>query len=186
MHATRHTELGDHVHFNGMWASGDGRLVIGDWFHSGDGLRIFTRNHNYDKGDAIPYDRTYIKKDVVIGDFVWIGAQVILLPGTTIGEGAIIGMRSTERDIEAEADRMSSLMGLDPAGFGEPAQAGLAASHRDATMGTSYGTMNVTVNVNAGSAPEARAAGTNLAEALYEELSRKMGSSLWPVSYSTA
>ena len=90
VHATRHTELGDHVHFNGMWASGDGRLVVGDWFHSGDGLRIFTRNHNYDKGDAIPYDRTYIKKDVVIGDFVWIGAQVILLPGTTIGEGAII------------------------------------------------------------------------------------------------
>lgn len=106
--------------------------------------------------------------------------------GRFFGEGAVLGMRSTERDIEAEADRMSSLMGLDPAGFGEPAQTGLAASHRDATMGTSYVTMNVTVNVNAGSAPEARAAGTNLAEALYEELSRKMGSSLWPVSYSTA
>ena len=53
-------------------------------------MRVFTRNHNYDKGDAIPYGRTYIKKDVVIGDFVWIGIQVILLPGTTIGEGAII------------------------------------------------------------------------------------------------
>ena len=90
VHATRHTELGDHVHFNGMWASGDGRLVIGDWFHSGDGLRIFTRNHNYDKGDAIPYGRTYVRKDVVIGDFVWIGLRVTLLPGTTIGEGAII------------------------------------------------------------------------------------------------
>ncbi len=90
VHVTRHTELGDHVHFNGMKASGNGRLVIGDWFHSGEGLRIFTRNHNYDKGDAIPYDETYIAKDVVIGDFVWIGAQVILLPGTTIGEGAII------------------------------------------------------------------------------------------------
>ncbi len=90
VHVTRHTELGDHVHFNGMKASGNGRLVIGDWFHSGEGLRIFTRNHNYDKGDAIPYDRTYITRDVVIGDFVWIGVQVILLPGTTIGEGAII------------------------------------------------------------------------------------------------
>ena len=90
VHATRFTELGDHVYFNGMWASGNARLVIGDWFHSGDGLRIFTRNHNYDKGDAIPYDRTYITRDVTIGDFVWIGVQVILLPGTTIGEGAII------------------------------------------------------------------------------------------------
>jgi len=95
-------------------------------------------------------------------------------------------MRSTEQDIEAEADRMSSLMDLNPVGFGDSSLTGLAASHREATMGTSYVTMNVTVNVNAGNASEGRTAGTNLAEALYEELSRKMGSSLWPVSYSTA
>ena len=79
VHLTKHTELADHVCFNGAWASGNGRLVIGRYFHSGDGLRIFTRNHNYDHGEAIPYDATYIAKDVVIGDFVWIGARVILL-----------------------------------------------------------------------------------------------------------
>lgn len=90
VHLTKHTELGDHVCFNGAWASGNGRLVIGRYFHSGDGLRIFTRNHNYDHGEAIPYDSTYVAKDVVIGDFVWVGSQVILLPGTKIGEGAII------------------------------------------------------------------------------------------------
>ena len=90
VHLTKHTELADHVCFNGAWASGNGRLVIGRYFHSGDGLRIFTRNHNYDHGEAIPYDATYIAKDVIIGDFVWIGAEVILLPGTKIGEGAII------------------------------------------------------------------------------------------------
>ena len=90
VHATRFTEIGDHVHLHGMWASGDGRFVIGNWSHLGEGLRVFTRNHNYDKGDAIPYDSTYITKDVIVGDFVWIGVEVILLPGTTIGEGAII------------------------------------------------------------------------------------------------
>ena len=90
VHVTRFTEVGDHVHLNGLWASGDGRFVVGNRCHFGEELRVLTRNHNYDKGDAIPYDRTYIKKDVVIGDFVWIGVQVILLPGTTIGEGAII------------------------------------------------------------------------------------------------
>ena len=89
VHATRFTELGDHVHFNGMWASGNGRLVIGDWFHSGEGLKIFTRNHNY-AGEALPYDETNVGKPVSIGNCVWIGAYVILLPGTTIGEGAII------------------------------------------------------------------------------------------------
>ena len=65
-------------------------MTVGNWFHSGVGLKIFTRNHNYDRGEAIPYDKTFVQKEVVIGDFVWIGAEVILLPGTKIGEGAII------------------------------------------------------------------------------------------------
>jgi len=86
---TRQTELGDHVHFNGAWFYGGGAVKIGNWFHSGEGLKIFTRNHNYE-GEAIPYDSTYVRKPVTIGDCVWIGAYVILLPGTTIGEGAII------------------------------------------------------------------------------------------------
>ena len=86
---TRQTELGDHVHFNGAVFFGGGRVKIGNWFHSGEGLKIFTRNHNYE-GEAIPYDSTYVHKPVTIGDCVWIGAYVILLPGTTIGEGAII------------------------------------------------------------------------------------------------
>jgi acetyltransferase-like isoleucine patch superfamily enzyme len=44
---------------------------------------------NY-KGEAIPYDKTYVVKPVTIGSCVWVGAYVILLPGTTIGDGAII------------------------------------------------------------------------------------------------
>jgi acetyltransferase-like isoleucine patch superfamily enzyme len=48
-----------------------------------------TYNHNY-KGAAIPYDETYIVEDTVIGDNVWFGLDVIVLPGVTIGEGAII------------------------------------------------------------------------------------------------
>lgn len=89
VHVTRHTELGDHVHFNGAFFYGGGTVTIGNWFHSGEGLKIFTRNHNYE-GEAIPYDSSFVRKPVTIGDCVWIGAYVILLPGTTIGEGAII------------------------------------------------------------------------------------------------
>ena len=86
---TRQTELGDHVSFNGAVFYGGGHVTIGNWVHTGEGLKIFTRNHNYE-GEAIPYDSTYVHKAVTIGDCVWIGAYVILLPGTTIGEGAII------------------------------------------------------------------------------------------------
>ncbi len=41
-------------------------------------------------GEAIPYDKMDITKDVKIGDFVWFGSRVTVLPGVTIGEGAII------------------------------------------------------------------------------------------------
>jgi acetyltransferase-like isoleucine patch superfamily enzyme len=74
---------------------GGGELDIGDNFHSGPDCLILTRNHNYDDGSKIPYDDTYIQKKVIIGDNVWLGARVTIIPGITIGEGAIIQAGST-------------------------------------------------------------------------------------------
>ena len=64
-------------------------MEIGRYFHSGGGGMIITSNHNYE-GDAIPYDGTDLVKDVTIEDFVWLGNRVMILPGVTIGEGAIV------------------------------------------------------------------------------------------------
>ena len=86
---TRKTEIGDDVALQGVWASGNGRLVFVSHIACGDQLRIFTRNHNYES-TRLPFDSTYVAKDVFVDDYVWIGAQVILLPGTHIHEGAII------------------------------------------------------------------------------------------------
>ena len=83
------TYVGDYVNFNGMIIQGIGKVTIGRYFHSGENCRIITQNHNYE-GNAIPYDTTMIIKDVEIGDFVWIGTNVTILPGTKIGEGAIV------------------------------------------------------------------------------------------------
>mgnify|MGYP000276719776 CR=1 FL=1 len=88
--ATKNCYLGNNVNFNGLKISGKGEVRIGDNFHSGDGCYIITSNHNYNTGNAIPYDNTYITKDVLIEDNVWIGINVIILGGVTIGEGAII------------------------------------------------------------------------------------------------
>ena len=87
---TSKTVLGDHTHFHGIDIRGDGAVTIGDNFHAGSGCQIITHNHNYDSGDAIPYDDTNIRKDVTIGDNVWFGVNVLVLPGVSIGEGAII------------------------------------------------------------------------------------------------
>lgn len=89
-YVTPNTIIKDNVNFNGMRIMGGGKVTIGRYFHSGIENLIITQNHNYDKGNAIPYDSTYIYKDVEIGDFVWFGSRVMILPGTKIGEGAII------------------------------------------------------------------------------------------------
>lgn len=84
------TVLGNNVNFNGMEIIGGGRVVIGDNFHSGRDCLMITQDHNYDTGEAVPYDQTYIYKDIHIEDNVWLGERVVLLGGITIGEGAII------------------------------------------------------------------------------------------------
>lgn len=87
---TRTTSLGNNVSFNGMKIRGGGEVEIGDNFHSGCECLMITQNHNYNHGKAIPYDDTYILKNIKIEDNVWLGDRVIVLGGVTIGEGAII------------------------------------------------------------------------------------------------
>ncbi|MXR53033.1 acyltransferase [Halovenus sp. WSH3] len=84
------TVLGDNVHLIGIQVRGEGRVTIGDNFHAGSGCEIITENHNYDDGEAIPYDDTFVTESVEIGDNVWLGIDVTVLPGVSIGEGAII------------------------------------------------------------------------------------------------
>lgn len=88
-YVTNNTYLGKHVCFNGMSMSGNGKIVIGNYFHSGTRCQIISSFHNYE-GEQIPYDNTFLDKDVYIGDCVWLGSNVIILGGVTIGEGAII------------------------------------------------------------------------------------------------
>lgn len=67
-----------------------GGVEIGKYFHPGKGLTIFSANHNWKDANKIPYDELIINKKVIIKDFVWIGANVTILPGVTINEGAIV------------------------------------------------------------------------------------------------
>lgn len=82
--------VGDHVHLNSCQITGEGPVEIGNYCHGGKELLIITTNHNYEPAEAIPYDRVKIHKKVIIKDFVWIGQRVTILPGVTVGEGAIL------------------------------------------------------------------------------------------------
>lgn len=87
---TSNTLLGNNVNFNGMRIKGTGRVTIGDNFHSGQGCKMITNNHDYDNDTYIPYGYNEIIKEIYIEDNVWLGDDVLILGGVTIGEGAII------------------------------------------------------------------------------------------------
>lgn len=85
--------VGNHCNFNGMIVNGGGRIVIGDYFHSGIECMMISQNHNYE-GEKIPYDSTYVKKNITIGDCVWLGNRVTIVGNVNIGEGAIVAAGS--------------------------------------------------------------------------------------------
>jgi len=89
----RNVEVGNNCNFNGFCVSGGGKVLIGNYFHSGKECLIVTSNHNYE-GELIPYDYTSINKTVTIGDCVWFGHRVIVVGNVNIGEGAIIAAGS--------------------------------------------------------------------------------------------
>jgi acetyltransferase-like isoleucine patch superfamily enzyme len=84
------TAINRRTHIN----PGDAKVEIGKYCHMGQGLTIYGFNHNFVNSNSIPYDETIICKDVIVEDFVWIGANVTILSGVRIEEGAIIGAGS--------------------------------------------------------------------------------------------
>ena len=73
----------------GAWFSLRGKLKIGRGTIIGPRLKVHTSNHRWE-GMMLPYDDKYLVKDVVIGENVWIGADVSIMAGVKIGEGAVI------------------------------------------------------------------------------------------------
>lgn len=69
-----------------------GPLEIGNNVMMGPNVCIMTAIHNTIRTDIPMCQQGHLpKKKVTIGDDVWIGARVIIMPGVTIGSGSIIG-----------------------------------------------------------------------------------------------
>lgn len=86
---SKRTYVGRGVSLSTISILGAGHVRIGNHISIGPNLVIQTQNHDY-KGESLPYGKGWVCKDVEIGDAVWIGMNVLILPGTRIGEGAII------------------------------------------------------------------------------------------------
>ena len=71
------------------WLQLRGKLIIESGTIIGPRFKVHTSNHHW-QGSMLPYDDKYIVKDVVIKQNVWIGADVTVMPGVVIGEGAVV------------------------------------------------------------------------------------------------
>ena len=67
-------------------------VTIGDNVMMGPGCLIYTSNHNIERTDIPMIEQGMSKTEpVVIGNDVWIGSRVTILPGVHIGNGCVIG-----------------------------------------------------------------------------------------------
>lgn len=96
----RKITFGEGTVLNGeCYINAHGGVTFGKFCHIGKGLTIFSSNHNYKSTESIPYGSDDILKPVTVGDCVWIGSNVSILPGSQIGDGAIISMGSVVRGV---------------------------------------------------------------------------------------
>lgn len=91
------TKIGDYVHI-ACFSSilGGGGVTLGDFSGLAPGCRLFSESDDYTGGTlmnpTVPIE--FHKQRVghiTLGKFVILGANVVVLPGVTIGEGATVG-----------------------------------------------------------------------------------------------
>jgi maltose O-acetyltransferase len=83
--------IGAHCNFaQGVFITGGGGVTIGDWVGFGPDVKIWSVSHRFDDPDRPWLQQGWETKPVVIEDDVWLGANVFVMPGITIGKGAIV------------------------------------------------------------------------------------------------
>jgi maltose O-acetyltransferase len=77
-------------------------VTIGNHVIMGPDVKIYSRNHKSERTDVPVQSQGKEYFETRIGDDVWIGANVIILPGVTIGDHSIIAAGSVvTKNIEA-------------------------------------------------------------------------------------
>lgn len=83
--------IGSHCNFaQGVFITGGGGITIGDYVGLGPDVKIWSVNHRFEDPDTPWLKQGWDKQPVVIEDDVWLGANCFVMPGITIGRGAIL------------------------------------------------------------------------------------------------
>ena len=89
----KNCNFGDFIHITAI-----NKIQIGDNLLTGRWVTITDNSHGDTQLESLktaPIKREWVSKGpVIIGNNVWIGDKATILPGVTIGDGAIIGANS--------------------------------------------------------------------------------------------
>lgn len=99
------THLGDHVYVNfNLTLVDDGEIFIGDYTMLGPNVTLVTTGHPIATDLRRRVAPAQFSEPIRIGSNVWIGANVTVLPGVSIGDNSVIGACSlVTRDIPADS-----------------------------------------------------------------------------------
>ena len=108
----RHVKIGAWSFINTGATFLDGNTItLGKFVAVGPNVQFITDTHPIrpedrfqppEPGDDLPFRVVSIARPIVVGDYVWIGAGAIILPGVTIGEGAVVAAGSVvTKDVAA-------------------------------------------------------------------------------------
>jgi acetyltransferase-like isoleucine patch superfamily enzyme len=87
--------IGDDVAINyAGYIDGSGGVSIGDDTIIGPGLVILSSSHGIDDSAVKIREAAKSFKPVTVGNDVWIGANVTILMGVSVGDGAVLGAGS--------------------------------------------------------------------------------------------
>jgi maltose O-acetyltransferase len=77
------------------------KVQIGEGCRIGHNVRMYTRSLEADSDLSDPKKHSKRTGDIIIGDWVWIGANVYINPGVTVGDHSVIGANTVvTRNVE--------------------------------------------------------------------------------------
>lgn len=109
----KNVQIGDNCQINQkiLLDGRGGKIVIGNCVDLAQETNIWTLEHDVDSDSY-----NSIGADVVIEDYVWIASRVTILPGVTIGRGAVVASNSV---VTKNVDAMSIVAGIPAKKIGE-------------------------------------------------------------------
>ena len=88
-------ECGENVSFGVCnYIQAGGGLILGNDVMLGPYVKIWTLNHRYEEVGIPVHEQGYTYKAVRIGQDVWIGANAFVMPGTELGDKAVVAAHS--------------------------------------------------------------------------------------------